>query len=110
MWFHIWYHHIAVGNSHPRQDSMSKGDRLYERAKSTTNNFSFSDLCQLAEHFGFVHDRTRGSHHIFIHPELRDQMDFQPKNGQAKPYQVRQLVKAIEDVKALQVEDSKGED
>jgi hypothetical protein len=64
--------------------------------RAGNRNIGFQDLCRLAEAFGFVHDRTSGSHHIYNHPHLPGLLNLQPEGGQAKPYQVRQLMKLIE--------------
>lgn len=50
----------------------------------------------LAEGFGFNLERIRGSHHIFSHPEVIELLNLQEVKGEAKPYQVRQLMKLIE--------------
>jgi len=48
--------------------------------------------------FGFELDRTRGSHHIFIHPDVAELLSIQTrKDGKAKPYQLRQFLKLIEE-------------
>jgi len=45
-----------------------------------------------------VLDRTRGSHHIFVHPDIAELLSVQPrKDGKAKPYQLRQFLKLIEE-------------
>jgi predicted RNA binding protein YcfA (HicA-like mRNA interferase family) len=49
-----------------------------------------------AEALGFELDRTRGSHHIYRHPTVRQRINLQPHRGQAKPYQLRQLLDVVE--------------
>jgi hypothetical protein len=53
---------------------------------------------RLAKSVGFTHDRTNGSHLIFTHPrEGVPLMNLQKtKDGMAKPYQVRQVLDAID--------------
>ncbi len=46
--------------------------------------------------FGFQLDRVNGSHHIFTHPDLAELVNLQEVNGQAKPYQIRQFLKLVE--------------
>ncbi|MEX2009693.1 MAG: type II toxin-antitoxin system HicA family toxin [Dongiaceae bacterium] len=53
-------------------------------------------MVKVATAFGFVHDRTVGSHRIFNHPGLPGMLNLQPDGNKAKPYQVRQLVKLVE--------------
>ncbi len=51
----------------------------------------------LAEGFGFRLDRTSGSHRIFRHG-MGLMLNLQPdRNGQAKPYQLRQLLELVEE-------------
>ena len=54
-------------------------------------NISFDDLCQLLRHLGFD-ERIRGSHHIFTKEGVGEILNLQPKDGKAKPYQVKQGV------------------
>jgi hypothetical protein len=78
---------------------MSKCDKLLDKAKRAPNSFSFTEICQLAECFGFVFQRQSASHVIYEHPNLSVEqnrfMNFQNFKGKAKPYQVKQLLKAI---------------
>jgi hypothetical protein len=68
-------------------------------------NLDFDDLVSLVEGFGFELDRIRGSHHIFTHPGIPDLLSLQSVRGQAKPYQVRQLLRLVERYN-LRLEDS----
>ena len=54
----------------------------------------FGDLCQLLRHLGFE-ERIRGSHHIFIRTDVPEILNLQPRNNQAKPYQVKQVRQVI---------------
>ncbi len=78
---------------------MSKCDKLIEKAKNSPNNFSFTEICKLAECYGFVFQRQSSSHFIFENPSLNIEqnriMNFQDFKGKAKPYQVKQLLRAI---------------
>lgn len=58
----------------------------------------FSELCQLAECYGFELARQRGSHRIYKKPGRRELMNFQDDAGKAKEYQVKQLLSAIEEL------------
>lgn len=41
--------------------------------------------------------RVRGSHRIWLHPDIPDAMlNLQPDRGQVKPYQVKQFLKLVE--------------
>ncbi|MDO9334606.1 MAG: type II toxin-antitoxin system HicA family toxin [Dehalococcoidales bacterium] len=60
-------------------------------------NVQFSDMIDLVEGFGFRLDRVRGSHHLFVHSEVPEVLNFQPEGGQAKAYQIRQFLRLIEE-------------
>ena len=40
--------------------------------------------------------QLNGSHHIFAHPKVRELVNLQDVNGQAKPYQIRQFMQLVE--------------
>jgi hypothetical protein len=70
--------------------------KLLQKALASPNNLRFADVCGLAESFAFRLSRTSGSHHIFIHPDVRELLNLQEVHGRAKPYQVRQLLQLVE--------------
>jgi predicted RNA binding protein YcfA (HicA-like mRNA interferase family) len=59
-------------------------------------NVAFADMRSLVEDLGFELRRVSGSHHIFAHPDIPELLNLQDAQGQAKPYQVRQLLRLIE--------------
>lgn len=76
---------------------MDNAESLWRRVAASPANARFEDVVRLAEAVGFVRTRIRGSHHIFRHverPTLR--LNLQPDRGNAKSYQVRQLLALIE--------------
>ena len=75
---------------------MNRRRLLQKLASGSFNNVSFADARNLVEGFGFKLARTSGSHHIFIHQDIPQQINIQNSGGQAKPYQLRQLVRLIE--------------
>jgi HicA toxin of bacterial toxin-antitoxin, len=75
---------------------MNERKLLMRLARGTVINVAFADLCNLAEALGFELRRVSGSHHIFAHPEVPHLINLQSLRGQAKPYQVRQLVRLVE--------------
>ena len=70
---------------------------LYEKALRRPSSLKFREVCALAEGVGFHFDRTRGSHHIFIHDSPKMLLNLQKVKGEAKPYQVRQLLALIKE-------------
>ncbi|HQQ76766.1 MAG TPA: type II toxin-antitoxin system HicA family toxin [Thermoanaerobaculia bacterium] len=70
--------------------------KLLQKALASPNNFRFAEARALAEAFGFRLNRVSGSHHIFVHSEVPQLLNLQEVHGQAKPYQIRQLLQLIE--------------
>ena len=64
-------------------------------SRGDLQNVSFNDARRLAEALGFELRRTSGSHHIFVHPDVRELLNLQTVRGNAKPYQLRQLLRLI---------------
>jgi predicted RNA binding protein YcfA (HicA-like mRNA interferase family) len=74
-----------------------KPEKTLEKILSGSKSIRFDDMVSLAKAFGFVHDRTRGSHFIFNHPVVAELLNLQAVGGQVKPYQVRQFLKLVEE-------------
>jgi predicted RNA binding protein YcfA (HicA-like mRNA interferase family) len=70
--------------------------KLLRKLSGGQKNIRFTDATACAEAFGFHLARVSGSHHIFIHADIPEPINLQNVNGQAKPYQVKQLLKLIE--------------
>lgn len=75
---------------------MAKIEKILKKVLTGSKNISFSDFVRLVEGFGFHLSRVRGSHHIFVHPEVRELVNLQNVKGQVKPYQVKQFMALIE--------------
>ncbi|MFV1977143.1 MAG: type II toxin-antitoxin system HicA family toxin [Candidatus Scalindua sp.] len=73
-----------------------KKQKLLKKLLSSTKNIRFTEAATCAEAFGFRLDRVKGSHHIFIHPDIPELLNLQNHKGQAKPYQVKQLLQLVE--------------
>ena len=77
---------------------MANCDKLLEKAKRNTE-LRFAELCDLVKCYGFVLARINGSHHMYKHSKLKDVINMQPdKNGKAKRYQVKQVLRVIDDL------------
>ena len=75
---------------------------IYEKALRKPASLKFREARALAEGVGFRLDRIRGSHHIFVHHSQSNCLiNLQEVRGDAKPYQVRQLLKLIEEFQLL---------
>ncbi|TAN44822.1 MAG: type II toxin-antitoxin system HicA family toxin [Nitrospirae bacterium] len=76
---------------------MGKLKKLYEKTVNNPANVRFQDICKLAEAFGFVYKGGKGSHTAYCRNGIFEILNFQNVNGMAKPYQVKQLLKLIEE-------------
>jgi hypothetical protein len=70
---------------------------LLARARANPASLRFAEACTLAECHGWVPVRRRGSHRIFQRPGSARLLNLQDVRGMARPYQVRQLLAAIDD-------------
>ncbi len=70
--------------------------KLFEKVQAGPHNLSFHDMIVLVEAFGFRLSRINGSHHVFIHPQIRKIVNLQEENGKAKPYQVLQFIRIVQ--------------
>jgi hypothetical protein len=78
---------------------MGRCRKIYERARASPANLRFEEACRLAECFGFQFARQRGtSHRIYKYPGWVGLLNFQSENGEAKSYQVKQLLEAVEEL------------
>ena len=72
--------------------------KLLAKALAGSANLRFAEAVTLARAFGYRLARTKGSHHIFVHPKIKELINLQEVGGKAKPYQVRQLLDIVEAV------------
>lgn len=75
---------------------MSKIDKIFQKILIglSDKNIDFVDLVTLLMKLGFIL-RIKGSHHIFTKHGIIEIINMQPKNGLAKPYQVKQIRELI---------------
>jgi predicted RNA binding protein YcfA (HicA-like mRNA interferase family) len=75
---------------------MARRDKTLEAVLrgSSDANIGFRELCDLLRRLGFD-ERVRGSHHIFTRRDIDEILNVQPKDGKAKPYQVKQVRRVI---------------
>jgi predicted RNA binding protein YcfA (HicA-like mRNA interferase family) len=69
---------------------------LIRLARDELANVAFGDARRLLECLGFELRRVSGSHHVFAHPDIAELLNLQSVRGQAKPYQLRQLIRLVE--------------
>ena len=75
---------------------MARFERLVQRILSgvADRNLDFGELCFVLDRLGFS-SRIRGGHHIYYRDGVAEILNLQPKNGKAKPYQVKQVRNVI---------------
>ena len=71
--------------------------KIFEKMLAGSRNMRFEDFCKVAVAFGCREDRIRGSHHIYEHPQASRPLNLQNDRGQAKPYQIRQFLRDVEE-------------
>ena len=76
---------------------MTKVDKRNQKIRRKPNNVKFQELIDWLEDNGFSLDRTSGSHHVFVHPDIETPVNIQKrKDDTAKAYQVKQAIKIID--------------
>jgi hypothetical protein len=76
----------------------SRRQRLWDGISAgDSRNVGFAEFCRLIEAFGFRLRRVSGSHHIYTHPQVPRPLSLQPREQEAKPYQVKQFVEMVEE-------------
>jgi hypothetical protein len=76
---------------------MSRYEKLLDRLRDPQCDgaWRFAELCQLLQHLEFEM-RISGSHHFFRKAGISEAINLQPRGGQAKNYQVRQVRKVLQ--------------
>jgi hypothetical protein len=76
---------------------MGKCAGLLAKARSNAKGLRFDEVCALAECAGFSFYRQKGSHMIYKRVGYMEHIDLQrTKDGKAKPYQARQVLRHID--------------
>ena len=71
-------------------------NKLLKQIYNNSKNVRFSDLITLANAFNFYQSRSDGSHFIYKNDEISEWINLQNKNGEAKPYQIKQFLRLVE--------------
>ena len=56
---------------------MSKRQKILKKILAGSRNITFDDFLLVVEEFGFHLSRVNGSHHIFVHPKVRELVNLQ---------------------------------
>lgn len=54
-------------------------------------NLEFDAVCSMLRHLGFSERQGSGSHRVFYRQGVEEIINLQPRGGQGKPYQMRQI-------------------
>ena len=85
-WYHIQYH-----------IDMASVTKVLMSMRQSQRNIRFEDLFKVCEHYFGPVRSTGGSHAVFRTPWSGDpRINIQNDRGMAKPYQVRQVLAAID--------------
>jgi hypothetical protein len=76
---------------------VSKIEKLLDKTKNNPQNIRFNEICKLAEAFGFTCRGGKGNHTIYSRKGVIELINFQNVYGMAKPYQVRQFLRIVEE-------------
>ena len=75
---------------------MAQIDDILAEMRQNPQGIRFRDLCQVCDFYFGVARQTGGSHRVYKTPWPGDpRVNIQEHQGRAKPYQVRQVLKAI---------------
>ena len=72
---------------------MSRAEKIATKILGgrSDKNFAFKDLCYVLERAGFQLRPGKGSHRIYYKEGVIEIVNVQPRDGKAKPYQVKQV-------------------
>jgi predicted RNA binding protein YcfA (HicA-like mRNA interferase family) len=77
---------------------MTTRQKRHEKIKNNPANVRFDEVITWLLSFGFVEREAKGSHKVFTHPAWDGKLTLQNHRGDAKAYQVKQALKAIEEI------------
>jgi hypothetical protein len=78
--------------------------QLLRQILNNPKNVKFNDFVSILSAYGFVCTRNEGSHNIYKNRAVKEIMNVQNVDGEAKPYQIRQFFSLVEKYN-LQMED-----
>ena len=81
---------------------MADLEQLIQHMRQNPKNVRFADLVKVCEQYFGQPRQTRGSHIVFKTPWQGDpRINIQNDTGKAKPYQVRQVLAALDKLKMM---------
>ncbi len=86
---------------------MAKLEKILDKMRTSVENITFTELCRACDHYFGSPRQTGSSHRVYRTPWQGDpRVNIQDSKGKAKPYQVRQVLKAIERLQDENTEDA----
>jgi hypothetical protein len=80
---------------------MTSISKLVAQFQQNSQNVRFADLVKVCDHYFGEPRQSASSHCVYKTPWAGDsRVNIQNKNGKAKPYQVKQILSAIEKLEA----------
>jgi hypothetical protein len=80
---------------------MANADKILQQMREAPANVSFADLKKICTAYFGKARQNSGSHAVFKTPWAGDpRVNIQNARGKAKPYQVRQVLQAIDKLEA----------
>ena len=80
--------------------------KLLNKILNNNRNIRFADMLKLVTAYGFELKRINGSHHIYIHPNIKELINLQEVDDKVKPYQIKQFLTLVEQYNLqMEVED-----
>ena len=70
--------------------------KLFQQILNNLKNVKYNDFVIILEAFGFNRTRGEGSHNIYKNEAVKEIINIQNVNGEAKPYQIRQFFSIVE--------------
>ena len=80
---------------------MASVQKILANMENNPKGIPFSDLCKVCDYFFGEPRQTGGSHRVYRTPwQGKPYVNIQSKKGKGKPYQVKQVLEAIEKLEA----------
>ncbi|AHC26606.1 MULTISPECIES: hypothetical protein [Mycobacteriaceae] len=81
---------------------MASVEKIEAKMRESANNVAYNDLLKVCTHHFGTPRQQNSSHAVFKTPWPGDpRVNIQNKNGQAKPYQVKQVLEAIDKLNTI---------
>ncbi|MGR3277246.1 toxin HicA [Acaryochloris marina NIES-2412] len=81
---------------------MASVDKIVAKMGNNPAGIKFPDLCKVCDHYFGEARQNSGSHRVYKTPWQGDPfVNVQSKKGMGKPYQVKQVLAAIEKLESM---------